>query len=413
VFLNACRTRAALDQKDSWDLAEAFSQAKVPAVLGMQADVRGDAAVHYSGPLYQALANGKALDVALGEARSQVFLALGEDRRDWCLAHLSVGAAPDRDEPLLFPLPEDPLPDLGGIPQFQDIEVFINRREQRQALCYGVAPIYQSKRRRHLVVVTGEGKVGKSWLLLTALRVWKLWDWRLAYVNMDQEDTLDFLQTLRRIRDGYPHADSELDQRVVEDNYAGAFRMFNHQLNNLSKILEDQRIDDPAPGPVVDEKAEENPPWPCADMRRVPELIKLFGTALQKAAGKKPLIVALDNLRIRSDHFREYLLPDLIVPVAAGKLAPVHLILVRSAEEGTEYGLGGLEKSLEPVAVPPFNQSDFEVYARQFCRRLPVEKLKPDWPDKVKKLAGLLDEPYWKPIKFKAICEWVIKGEYQ
>ena len=69
MFLNACRTASATAQDMTWAVTEAFSSGGVPAVLGMQADIRGDAAAALSGPLYRALANGDPVDVALARAR--------------------------------------------------------------------------------------------------------------------------------------------------------------------------------------------------------------------------------------------------------------------------------------------------------------------------------------------------------
>ncbi|HVR09928.1 MAG TPA: CHAT domain-containing protein [Thermoanaerobaculia bacterium] len=322
VFVNACRSSALDGQGQTWAVTQAFAERAVPAVLGMQADIRGSAAASLSGPFYHDLVKGEPVDVALARARSRT--AQGStDRRDWALPQLSLRAQPEQVLPMQLIAPSLRI-QVPKIPEFARIRDFVDRQSQRRRLCFGIDPIDQDpcdaeSPYRDLLVLSGESEVGKSSLLFYCLAGCKLRGWQVAYVDM-QGSTQDFLGTLRILRDGDPGSTSTLCRGALDP---AAFNEVNHYLNHLDVLVTGRPLPPAAPGP--DGRIAETRPyrrWPEAAYDFAPKLISLFCDALQRAAGGRPLVVALDHLNVSAADFKSWLLPHFIAPIAQRQRPP-------------------------------------------------------------------------------------------
>jgi len=77
VVLNACEG-AQLAKTDAFaSVAMALVQSGIPAVLAMQFEITGDAAVLFSSEFYRSLADGYPVDAAVSEGRKGIFTELG------------------------------------------------------------------------------------------------------------------------------------------------------------------------------------------------------------------------------------------------------------------------------------------------------------------------------------------------
>ncbi|HEX5268857.1 MAG TPA: CHAT domain-containing protein [Gemmataceae bacterium] len=365
VILNACRTgQAAAPAADagpraaaaSRSVAETFLRQRVPAVLAMQGDVRGDAAARLSAPLYQALVRGEPLDAALAEARRQVGNSLGLDRPDWCLPCLWLTVPPSCVPPEgqrgRFRLHQNVRN------EFSELRTFVDREPERRTLCFGAEPIDARERPgRRLFVVAGDEQVGKTWLVRWCMQAWRVWGWRLVYLGGDEPGSpfLDLLGLLRRVRD------------ACRDLAGADFSRFNHELTHLDDLARG-RPAPPLPAGTVEEPAES--PWREEHARAVPQLLVSFRRALESLAGGGPLALVLDPLRLRPDHFSAFLQPHLLRAVARDADSPLRLVLV--VPPGDRQGLR-LEPDVEELAhrlrVPRFRRADFVTYAEDFWRR--------------------------------------------
>src|SRR5262249_8103880 len=123
-----------------------------------------------------------------------------------------------------------------------------------------------------------------------------------------------------------------------------AFNQFNHELNCLEDLLVEREpppfIPD-AGGRVEETAASRRRPWnEEAHARVLPRLMESFVTALKQEAAKGALVIALDPVRVASNHFQSFLLPMLIGPVAEGTLANIRIVLVLRKQDEKVYLLG-------------------------------------------------------------------------
>jgi hypothetical protein len=396
VILNACRSSLKEPDKGaaaSRSVAETFLRNRVPAVLGMQADVRGTAAARLSAPLYRALACGEALDVALAEARWEIGKDLGVDLRDWCVPCLSFTMAPDQvrppEQPQLFARYE------GVKNDFNDLMTFVDRTPERRTVCFGAEPIDDRERPgRRVFVVTGGTQAGKTWLVRWCMKAWQVWGWQVIYAGekyLGRDDTgeasPDVLELLRRLQTAC---------RARLGGGPGPFSRFNHELTHLPDLARGR----PAPalpgGPVEESDESRRRPWQQEYGRAVPGLLRSFLDALRAVAAGRALALVIDPLRLDPGHF-PFLLDDLIDPVARDTASPLRLVLVVAAKDQKWSRLKPeLEGLVHNVRVPLFRQDDFVAYAEEFWRHQNIDvqavrllidysrqQLKGDWEPRI------------------------------
>lgn len=376
VVLNACRS-GMKSQAAVSSLAGSFSARKVAAVIGMQADIRGDEAARLGAAFYVNLAKGMPVDVALAEARAEVGQGKALQRRDWCLPRLTLTAPPEEVLRMEFPISDKQRNDLNLIPEFSRLRRFVDRQKPRQFVCGTDGPRDPDDWPTPLLIIEGESDVGKSWLLYWCLRCWMLWNWTVAYVSMGSGPSRDFLQTLRLIRDGYKNASSSLYNNRHQNRIdRKAFNAFNHTLNNLGLLIKGSPVPPlPAGAVEINElRAEADAPWPGPDRTQAPELIEIFRGALKAAAGALPVVIALDHLNVSPDDFKDLLIPELIARVAQKDIPGVYMVLVLTTGDKTEALYREeldkqLGESFRPLPLPLFSPTDFVPLAVQTFRR--------------------------------------------
>lgn len=377
AIVNACRSSDLNVQKGVWTVTNAFdANEQVRAVIGMQADVRGAAAARLSGPLYRALAEGRALDVGLAEARRAMLVVPEElKRRDWALPQLLVKTPPDCVAPLRAPITSERRKEVRKLPPFSQVAAFIDREAERCLLGSEIRPA-KPKQRSGLIVVTGQKQAGKSWLVCWSLEACKLWNWDLAYLDMKEERTCDSLQVLRRLYRALVDAADATERQ----NVRRAFNAFNHGLNHVEAFAEKREPPAYVAGPeeVIEEtRYKADLPWPTnVDLDRAKPLIHRFRDNLKSVAQGRPLIIAIDALNVLSNHFNELLAPELFKPLTSGPAPAVRMILVltqeqiSSANQGSKnsYYEGWKHLGAQLIEVPLFHQRHWPDYARAYTR---------------------------------------------
>jgi CHAT domain len=386
AFINACRSSdTPKDVARVLGISEAFAAAGVPAVLGMQADVQGSAAARFPAKLYEALSRDIPLDVALAQARIDVSRMVndGLERRDWALATLSLTVPPEQVLPMRPPVTPVFRNTINA--RFSDYTDFVDRVEPRRKLWSGIEPQPDAPDTKNLLIIKGAEEVGKTWLVQWALKSCAWRERKIAYVSLKrplpgetQDQTKDFLQVLHLIS-GTKHEPDSI--RSLSPN---AFAEFDQLLAQLAQ-----------PQPIA--AAVGQPAM--LDHSEIENIFGAFKIALQKAAGAQPLVIALDDLKVRKDHFKNYLMPNLFKPVAIGReeaLKNIRMILVvtDTVYDDPDFGLSELAGVSLTVPLGLLNKLDLEYFSRELCilRGLPREKA-----DKLISLLADAQAPTFKP----------------
>ena len=373
AFINACRSSLEEASTQNWGITEAFTTAGVPAVLGMQADVRGAAAAKFPGELYDALARDNDLDVALAKARARVSRldVDGLQRRDWALAIFSLSVSPDKVVDMRPPATMELRSSINN--QFSEIKHFVDRVEPRRKLWHGVDTISSSNESKRLLIVRGITDSGKTWLVYWCLKscIWR--EMSITYVSMKEkiktregikDGAKDFLDVLRLIISG--GQTSPLGRPLPQ-----AFYEFNAVVNNVLDSNEPAPATIPA-GTVVEDKGlpfKEN-----AGDDSIKAILEAFKIGLHRAALNQPLIIALDDLsksEVRQDHFKNYLVEELIKPIARGNEENVKnikmILAVKEDADDDELGLPALENLAVSVRLEWLARSELNLFARELC----------------------------------------------
>lgn len=363
AFINACRSSSEEESEKVWGITEAFIDAGVPAVIGMQADIQGDAAASFPGRLYEGLALDKPLDEALAEARFDVMdlFTDGLEHRDWALATFFLSVLPHQVLPMQPAVTNEFK--MGIEAQFSHIRDFVDRVAPRRTLWDGVEPISKKTSGKNLLMVKGSKLAGKTWLVYWCLKICAWRERNIMYVSLwSKDDANDFLQVLRVIRKVCVSA-----QPIGRAVDPAAFYEFNKVVNYALDPNEPHPDSIPA-GTVVEDKGL---PAKGIDDETIKLVITAFKVALQRAANNQPLVIALDDLVIREDHFKDYLVPYLIKPIAVGQeeaLKKIRMILVATTEEyEKDFQLGDLENLSVTVRLDHLSKEEQCYFSRELC----------------------------------------------
>lgn len=362
AFINACRSSDEEESEKVWGITDAFIDAGVPAVIGMQADVQGDAAASFPGRLYEALARDIPLDVALAGARSDVMNVNvdGFERRDWALATFFLSVLPEKVLPMQPQVTKEFK--LGIEAQFSIIGDFVDRVDARRTLWHGVEPVSSTGESKNLLMIKGSESAGKTWLVYWCLKTCAWRERNIMYVSLKPQGTKDFLQVLRFIRQA-----CVAGQPIGRPVGPSAFYEFNQVVNHILDPKEPAPDSVAAGVPVPDKEL----PLGDIDNDAIETIIGAFKVALQKAANDKPLVIALDDLLIRKDHLIQYLIPHLIKPIAAGQeesLKNIRMILVATNDEyDKDFELGDLESLSVTVRLDLLTKDEQSYFSRELC----------------------------------------------
>jgi hypothetical protein len=386
VFINACRSNFALSAKEmidqAWSVGKTFRELNIPAVLTMQADIKGTVAGIFSGALYKSLAELNTLDKAVVSARETVISRVeGEvNTRDWATPVITFAVSPDEVFSIQPPVPPNVLQNIIQCPEFKEIDFFSARVSERRELIQSFYPLPPASPDRNLIIIKGKKKTGKSWLAKFCLQVCALLDHEVRYVEVGGINTKTCLDILLHITCGDPKnaASSLIYQPLEKSAFEDFYWSLKHRLmqkepsergNNTVKVeningiyhLDNEPVGLPAQAsPTLFE-----------------ETFSSFLEALKQSAGQqRPLIIALDNFAgIREQEITDYLIPMLIKPVVNGNLinkaagetsSRVKFIMVVDNDEFNKFHLDAIFGNILNVVLEPFNQNNFYSFFEEF-----------------------------------------------
>jgi|GEM_PF-1924751 hypothetical protein len=441
VFINACRTAGSktptLDgQVASWGVGDAFRSLKIPAVLTMQADVRGTLAGTFAGEVYTRLARGESIDRATAGARVKVRNNTpGVERnntRDWAAPVLSISIPPEKILPLK-PTSEERETDIRLCEKFQEVSVLANRRDDRRKFIHGFHPISDQKTDWGLTMVRGGKDSGKTWLTLWCLEACAWQNHDVRYVEVVGKDSPSWLEVLTQIQRGdESKATAGRYQLIYRPLDQKAFNEFNHELQHRIKN-ETPPVWDKSDVPFkeLDVKDLENLPE-----NQVKEIFKSFCKALPQAAAEdNPLIIVFDQFthgeaRVSDPHMNKFLIPYLFAEAAAGNLKSaegkqsVRLVLILNDDELKMYA--ELEKKLgsqwHEVNLEEIPAEDFEKVVKEFYRNLKaapervqglIKNATKEQMDRMYELYASFAKTPWKPSVLGSMRENLINLQRQ
>jgi CHAT domain-containing protein len=347
AFINACRSSSAAAQENSWDIARSFTNADVPAVIGMQADIQGEAAAGFSRKFYHSLFDGLPVDRALAEARAQVSRLPGFTlrNRDWALATLYVQQLPEHILDMTPPIDEKTYQKFKTDGQLMKANDFVGRFKQRRELWHGVDEIedYEDEFKGACIVV-GNARMGKTSLLQASMKVCALRNRRICYVDLGDDTTKDFLAIVKLIRDGDEKSKSVLCKALPPEPFEEFDKEYAHRLaepNATTNIAGDENLCD--------------------------QFFNAYKDALIEIAAAAPLILVLDHLNVEWKTFNSVLVERLLLPIARGELPNCRLVMACSVEDFDNRLSRNLINVAHRVNLAKWTADRYAPLMRQIC----------------------------------------------
>lgn len=398
VVLNACRSGVGVDDEGSPEqrmraLTEACLSQGAAAVVGMQGDVRGEAAARFASALYRALAREEEIDQAVASARESVwgFDGTSSQQRDWCLPSLTLAVLPEQVLPLRCGITDA---DWKKVEQrvFGEIRLFVDRTELRWKLA---SAIDSDEARPQVLRVVGDMDIGKTWLIQWIRTRCALRGRRVRYVNFRGKN-LDFVGALRAIR--------ETNEDVPVLAPAAADEAFDGFMYDLAFLANGLQPREPRLKPL--------------EVPQIPEELRLggdtdedifdsFRAALDAATTEQqPLVLILDHLDgVQKAHFQNWMYPNLVRKLIDGDVPNLQLIVVMSVEQRGSYWNAEELRLSEEVLVNLIPPDDYVACAEEvlFAMRVDVAG---DSETLINTLRRVNGESPWKPSKLKPLQAW-------
>jgi hypothetical protein len=380
VVLNACRSALPNDQMKISAVASAFLDRGCPAVIGMQADIKGVSAGIYAGELYKNLAKNQPLDSALRAARNAVYRFSStrvSNVREAAMASLTVSVPP----PALFSPVLEVTPQwkqkLMKLPSFEVVSHFVNQVERRELIVTSLWPILASVQRRQMVIIRGDEGTGKTALACLLMDLCWRTRHKVRYVELNDGKPKNWLDVLRLIRGKDLHV-----APTLEPLPADKFHEFHWQINAWlggkepavwdQSGVEDQNL----PLVVSSENIAKESASPGEPLGGA---FQTFRRALASiATPEQPLTIVLDHVS-GLEYGNFWLLWDgLFQPIANGDLPNVHLLLVLKNSEFTqtysiEQGISQSMRRMDNYAlcpIPLLPPDDFNALAMELFQRM-------------------------------------------
>jgi hypothetical protein len=364
AIINACRTANLSDLEGTWAVADALVDAEVAAVIGMQGDVRGDAAARFAAGLYAALTRGMTIDSAVVEGRRRMLMVAPDDERDWALPTIVLRTLPER----VLPMEEDsPLAikrQIMSDPSLQNVAGFVGRRDERRQLRQGAEARTAVPQLSKLLLVLGESQVGKTWLVWRCLEGCLLRGHLVVNVSFkEQRRSFNAIDVFRLIRGG-----ENEPAGVLRPNLYQQFDPFNAALYHLLR----GKVVPLTPGPERDDGIDFK--LGVAHQDTLKQAGELFRQCLRRLAANRLVVIVLDHIADLSGVgiVPEELRPggdlrrELIDPIANGDIKNVRLILTAGASQLKALGLSDLAALGTDCKLQWFVPADWELLAREF-----------------------------------------------
>lgn len=397
TFINACRSSSTADQQNSWDIARAFSSAGVPAVVGMQGDIRGDAATEFSRKLYESMIKGLEIDRALAEARAAVknIKEITLKRRDWALATLYLQQLPAQILDMKPPIDQKTYDRFRSDSKLGAIHDFVGRRKQRRQLWHGVDEIADYKDEfSNACIVVGNEQIGKTALVQASMKVCALRNRRICYVDVGYKSFTEFVDLLKIIRAGDPKSSEIICAPLPTEPFAD----FDNKYRELLEIDAAEASKKLAANPDKEVLAAEN--------NLCEQFFNAYKAALLTIAANEPLIIVLDHLGVEWEKFNSVLVPKLLLPIAQNQLPNCRLVLVCRTKEFDDELAPELKDAAHIVDVRAWPPEKYVPLARQICLYNNIE-LKPAVVESIGSLSKMVQAD-WEPAHLRITVE-VIK----
>lgn len=335
AILNACRSagRRDEDRAGAWRVADAFVALDVPAVIAMQADIRGDVAAVFTAELYTALVTHEPLDVAVTRARRVITDTTGFERRDFAVPSLTVNAPPESVLRLRFGTGEEEFEP--GEPLQRQFAGFVDRTRERRRLWRVLDPEPERAGVPGVIEITGPPAVGKSELARWCVTACEVHGGNAVFVDLKRSERVGCVAALRLIA-------AELAASPL--HHAGNVAAFAGWQEAVARL---ERL-------------------PVAPPDALETTFALFTDALREAAGERPLLVTLDHVAALAPEELELLCDYLLEPAAHGQLEPVRFVVALSEEQA-----GALTERLRraigaTVPLRAFKPDEFDEIATQY-----------------------------------------------
>ena len=382
VFINACRSDAQNSTTEdirlqAWSIGDVFRRLGVPAVLSMQADIKGDLAGTFAGIVYKGLAELKPLDEAVGLAREQIMTKVTLDSPQWAVPVLTLAVPPEEVLGLNPNTRFKQLPAIKTCADFETIDFFADRADVRRTLIQGFYPLPPKKPDKDLIIVKGGEEAGKSWLAKWCLEVCALLNHDIRYVEVGGKETQSWLDVLLQIRDGDPTKKDSLIHQPLSES---AFYRFNWELEHRFKGEKpppefEQQVVAPRKIKLGDPAARWRPDFEADTFESFRQAI------IQAAEINNPLIIVLDHFTkgagISDSDMTEQFIPNLVAKAATQKfreqvseteMRSVKFILVLTEKEFNRFKFDELVKSYHLVPVTPVKLADAKEVMLEYMR---------------------------------------------
>jgi hypothetical protein len=390
AVLNACRSGES-DVEQVRALAQTFLANGSAAVVGMQGDVRGGAAARFGRSLYAGLAEGKLIDEAVADARAAVYMLTGSEQqaRDWFLPSLTLRVRPEQVLPVhcYAELTEN---EIEHIEQhlYAGVRFFVDRAQERWDLVNAADP--EDGRPRRLVLVAGNQQIGK-----TALANWirtrcALRGRRVRYVDLDQGDTIGFVEALTIIRDTAEDVPSLCGCATT------AFARFNYDLGHLLAGRLPPEPDGPLPvePPEIPARIE-------LGEGLAERLFLSFRDALVQTAEDQPLLLILDHVgKVLPADFLQRIYPLLLKELAETGPSNLRIVVVMSDEQRRTFLPADEIPVWTEVRVDLIAPDQYESLAEEIVLR--AGRRLETWRSVVSTVAGATQAP-WPPKNLVAL----------
>jgi hypothetical protein len=400
------------------------------AVLGMHGAIRGNTAGRLAAALYQALVDGKTLDLALTDARGDADILKSTDARrewDWALPYLRLRVLPEMVIPVTF-VNNAEREDIDHSLCFQNNGLFINRCPERERFLGFLRG--EPEAVRNVMLVQGPGKIGKSHLTFWCLRYCALFGRRLKYVDLSAPinprarfpAALDAFGVLRKI------IVAGSDNLISIPLPARSFESFHRQRVAMLGGAEGW-----GPPPLDPPENQLEDLFNCflesldaavgeLKAARADELLargECFA-AEKVRADERPFILVLDQITgvpgptggrlggILPHLFAASVTERFVKPIASRKRKDLLLVLVVERDEVRDLGLDALGTTPTRVPVDRLPPEEFRVIAEEFFERRQSfassgkgDVLPADWKDRVRTWADyhVKDRRMWSPGK--------------
>jgi hypothetical protein len=381
AFINACRSSSG-GQENLWDIARTFAAERVPAVIGMQADIQGAAAAALSGKFYESLFAGQPVDRALAVARSAVRNLRGFKlrNRDWALATLYLQQLPDQILNVTPQIDSQTHAKYKADGRLKNVQDFVGRFKQRRELWHGVDEVEDYEDQfKHACIVVGNKEMGKTSLLQASMKVCALRGRRICYVDIGYDKTKEFTAILDIIRKGEENLSEVLCKPLPVEPFADFDKKYSQLLAK--------------PDAVQILAGDENL---CS------QVFDSYQNALISIAATAPLILVLDHLNVIWETFNPVLVERLLLPIAQGELPNCRLLLACSADDYQKLS-EKLKNTAHVVQVAKWQAERYEPLMRQICIYNDIDL--DDRVEGVIKALSKLVNTDWEPIELRDLIK--------